>query len=126
MSFRRAHGNARLPRYARELEKSIRRCAVLACGCRDLAVSSLEEAIALPRIGDDHTDLIIYEDRIPPKTIERLKAMGHPVQAYPGWHRIMGSVNGCVLLEDGTLLLQTYWEMDGMPWVSYGWYQKIG
>ena len=30
------------------------------------------------------------------------------------------------LLEDGTLLLQTYWEMDGMPWVSYGWYQKIG
>ena len=26
------------------------------------------------------------------------------------------------LLEDGTLLLQTYWEMDGMPWVSYGWY----
>jgi len=29
------------------------------------------------------------------------------------------------LLEDGTLLLQTYWEMDGMPMVSYGWYQKI-
>ena len=29
------------------------------------------------------------------------------------------------LLEDGTLLLQTYWEMDGMPCVSYGWYQKI-
>ena len=29
------------------------------------------------------------------------------------------------LLEDDTLLLQTYWEMDGMPWVSYGWYQKI-
>ena len=30
------------------------------------------------------------------------------------------------LLEDGTLLLQTYWEMDGMPWVSYGWYARIG
>jgi len=29
------------------------------------------------------------------------------------------------LLEDGTLLLQTYWEMDGMPWVSYGWYERI-
>ena len=29
------------------------------------------------------------------------------------------------LLEDGTLLLQNYWEMDGMPWVSYGWYQRI-
>ena len=29
------------------------------------------------------------------------------------------------LLEDGTLLLQTYWEMDGMPMVSYGWYRRI-
>lgn len=29
------------------------------------------------------------------------------------------------LLEDGMLLLQTYWEMDGMPWVSYGWYERI-
>ena len=29
------------------------------------------------------------------------------------------------LLEDGTLLLQTYWEMDGMPMVSYGWYHRI-
>ena len=29
------------------------------------------------------------------------------------------------LLEDGTLLLQTGWEMDGMPWVSYGCYQRI-
>ena len=29
------------------------------------------------------------------------------------------------LLKDGTLLLQTYWEMDGMPWVSYGWYERI-
>ncbi|MBR2422799.1 MAG: hypothetical protein IKB09_10725 [Oscillospiraceae bacterium] len=30
------------------------------------------------------------------------------------------------LLEDGMLLLQTYWEMDGMPWVSYGWYARTG
>ena len=29
------------------------------------------------------------------------------------------------LLEDGTLLLQTYWEMEGIPWVSYGWYKRI-
>ena len=29
------------------------------------------------------------------------------------------------LLEDGTLLLQTYWEMDGIPMVSYGWYQRV-
>lgn len=30
------------------------------------------------------------------------------------------------LLEDGTLLLQTYWEMDGIPMVSTGWYERIG
>ena len=29
------------------------------------------------------------------------------------------------LLEDGTLLLQTYWEMDGMPMVSYGGYRRV-
>lgn len=29
------------------------------------------------------------------------------------------------LLDDGTLLVQYSWEMDGMPMVSYGWYQKI-
>ena len=28
------------------------------------------------------------------------------------------------LLDDGMLLLQTYREMDGMPWVSYGWYTQ--
>ncbi len=30
------------------------------------------------------------------------------------------------LLDDGTLLMQYSWEMDGMPWVSYGWYKRIG
>ena len=30
------------------------------------------------------------------------------------------------LLEDGTLLMQYRWEMDGMPMASYGWYKKIG
>jgi hypothetical protein len=29
------------------------------------------------------------------------------------------------LLDDGTLLMQYSWEMDGMPMVSYGWYKKI-
>ena len=29
------------------------------------------------------------------------------------------------LLDDGSLLMQYSWEMDGMPWVSYGWYKKI-
>lgn len=64
---------------------------------------SLEEAIGSPRIGDDQTDLMIYESRIAPETIEKLKAMGHPVFAYDDWNRIMGSVNGCAILPDGTL-----------------------
>lgn len=65
---------------------------------------SLEEAVDSPRIGDDQTDLVIYESRIAPQTIEALRQMGHPVFAYDDWHRIMGSVNGCAILEDGTLV----------------------
>jgi len=65
---------------------------------------SLEEAIASPRIGDNDKDLIIYESRIPAETIDALKAMGHPVFVYDDWNRIMGSVNGCAILEDGTLV----------------------
>ena len=64
---------------------------------------TLEEAIAAPRIGDDQKDLLIYESRIAPGTIAALQAMGHPVQAYDGWNRIMGSVNGCLIAEDGLL-----------------------
>ena len=30
------------------------------------------------------------------------------------------------VLNDGTLLMQYSWEMDGMPMVSYGWYKRIG
>ncbi len=65
---------------------------------------SLEDAIASPRIGDDQRDLLIYETRIPESVIEELKQKGHPVQAYSDWDRIMGSVNGCMILDDGTLI----------------------
>lgn len=64
---------------------------------------TLEEAVSSPRIGDDQTDKIIYESRIAPEVIEKLKEMGHPVFAYDDWNRIMGSVNGCVILPDGTI-----------------------
>lgn len=57
-------------------------------------------------------------------------------EMYPGcgnehWIAEVGMQSGdtnayaFTLLEDGTLLLQTYWEMDGMPMVSYGWYERI-
>ena len=29
------------------------------------------------------------------------------------------------VLEDGNLLMQTYWEIDGAPMVSYGWYRSV-
>ena len=59
-----------------------------------------------------------------------------PGELYPGcgngqWMGRVTEANGdpvqyaLTLLEDGTLLLQICWEMDGMPWVSYGWYQRI-
>ena len=64
----------------------------------------MEEAVALPRIGDDQTDLIIYESRIPTETIAALEKMGHPTRCYGDWHRIMGSVNGCFILPNGTFL----------------------
>ena len=64
----------------------------------------LEDAIASPRIGDDQRDLLIYEGRIPAETIAALEQMGHPTQGHDDWHRVMGSVNGCVILEDGTLV----------------------
>lgn len=63
---------------------------------------NLEEAVGAPRIGDDQTDLIIYESRIPEETIAKLKEMGHPTYGYDDWNRIMGSVNSCMILPDGT------------------------
>ena len=64
---------------------------------------TLEDAINSPRIGDDQTDLVIYESRIPEETIDALRKLGHPVRAYSDWNRIMGSVNGCLIREDGTI-----------------------
>ena len=64
---------------------------------------NLKDAVGFPRIGDDQTDLLIYESRIPAETIAALEAMGHPTYAYDDWNRIMGSVNSCMILSDGTL-----------------------
>lgn len=64
---------------------------------------SLEEAIGSPRIGDNEKDLIIYETRIPESTMDKLRQMGHSSKAYGDWDRIMGSVNGCAVLPDGTI-----------------------
>ena len=78
-----------------------------------------------------------YSDRdFPEENIQDRELLVGPGELYPGcgndqWIGKVTEASGdtvqyaLTLLEDDTLLLQTYWEMDGMPWVSYGWYQKI-
>ncbi len=72
----------------------------------------------------------------PEENIQNRELLVIPGELYPGCSndQWIGKVTeasedtvryALTLLEDGTLLLQTYWEMDGMPWVSYGWYARI-
>ena len=78
-----------------------------------------------------------YSDRdFPEENLQDRELLVVPGELYPGcgngqWTGEVIEESGdpvhysLTLLEDGTLLLQTYWEMDGMPWVSYGWYERI-
>jgi len=72
----------------------------------------------------------------PDENMQNRKLLIVPGELYPGCSNNLwiGEVTEAIgdtihyaltLLEDGSLLLQTYWEMDGVPMVSYGWYQKI-
>ncbi len=63
----------------------------------------LESAVASPRFGDDLTDTIIFESRIPEETIETLQDMGHRTKRFEEWDRVMGAVNAVSILPDGTL-----------------------
>lgn len=63
----------------------------------------VESAVNSPRFGDDITNCIIYESRIPAETIAALEAMDHKTRAYPDWDRIMGATNAVAFLSDGTL-----------------------
>ena len=73
----------------------------------------------------------------PEENIQDRELLVGPGELYPGcgndqWIGEVTEISGdtvqyaLTLLPDGTLLLQTYWEMDDMPWVSYGWYNKLG
>ena len=78
-----------------------------------------------------------YANRdFPDENIQHRELLVAPGELYPGcgnnqWIAVVTEESGdpvqyaLTLLEDGTLLLQAYWEMDGMPWVSYGWYERI-
>lgn len=72
----------------------------------------------------------------PEENVQDRELLVVPGELYPGcsndqWIAEVTEEDGdtvqyaLTLLADGTLLLQTYWEMDGMPWISYGWYEKI-
>jgi len=91
-------------------------------------------------ITPDETDFfrftLINRD-FPEENIRDRELLVGPGELYPGcgndqWIGVVTEESAdpvhyaLTLLEDGTLLLQTCWEMDGMPWVSYGWYARIG
>ena len=72
----------------------------------------------------------------PEENIQDRELIVVPGELYPGcsndqWIGEVTEASGdtvhyaLTLLSDGMLLVQTYWEMDGIPWVSYGWYERI-
>ena len=72
----------------------------------------------------------------PEENIQNRELIVVPGELYPGcsndqWVGEVTEASGdtvryaLTMLEDGTLLLQTCWEMDGMPMVSHGWYERI-
>jgi len=72
----------------------------------------------------------------PEENIQDRELLVVPGELYPGcgndqWIGEVTEESGdsvhyaLTLLEDGTLLLQTNWETDSMPMVSYGWYKRI-
>ena len=72
----------------------------------------------------------------PDENIQDRELLVIPGELYPGcgnsqWIGEVSEESGdpvhysLTLLEDDTLLLQTSWEMDGAPGVSYRWYQRI-
>lgn len=77
-----------------------------------------------------------YSDRdFPEENIQDRELLVVPGELYPdcGNDQWIGKVieesgdpvhYALTLLEDGTLLLQTYWEMDGMPMISTQWFTR--
>lgn len=63
----------------------------------------MQEAIDAPRLYDNTSDVINVESRIPDSTVKELEKMGHKVNKTSDWDRGMGSVQGVMYKEDGTL-----------------------
>ena len=79
-----------------------------------------------------------YSDRdFPEENIRDRELTVVPGELYPGcgnnqWIAEVTEESGdavqyaLTLLADSSLLVQTYWEMEGMSWISYGWYMQAG
>lgn len=63
----------------------------------------MQEAIDVPRLFDNTSNVINLETRIPDSTIKTLEKMGHKVNKTSDWDRGMGSVQGVMYKADGTL-----------------------
>ncbi|ALF25403.1 gamma-glutamyltransferase [Fusobacterium nucleatum] len=64
---------------------------------------SIQDAIDTPRLWDNTLNVINIESRISDKTVKKLEAMGHKVNKTSDWDRGMGSVQGVLYKNDGTL-----------------------
>lgn len=65
---------------------------------------TMQEAIDAPRIFNNATSAISYENRISKEVIDALVLMGHEVTESDAMNRSFGSVNAVMYGEDGTLL----------------------
>lgn len=63
----------------------------------------MQEAIDVPRLYDNTANKIGIETRVSDETIKKLEEMGHTVVKTSDWDRGMGSVQGVLYKEDGTL-----------------------
>lgn len=63
----------------------------------------MQEAIDAPRLYDNTSDTINVETRVSDETVKKLQEMGHKVNVTSDWDRGMGSVQGVMYKEDGTL-----------------------
>ena len=62
---------------------------------------ALQAAVDLARMYDDHEASVHLESRVPPETVERLRALGHTVTVHGEWDRVFGSVQAVLIGADG-------------------------
>ena len=63
----------------------------------------MQEAIDSPRLFDNTANKIGLETRVSDEVIKKLEEMGHKVEKTSDWDRGMGSVQGVLYKQDGTL-----------------------